>query len=59
MERGWIAPPRPATEALGWPRIQAMNAPLAIDANTIACQWDGKPVDYGAIVGHFVDADGL
>jgi hypothetical protein len=33
--------------------------PLAIDADTIACQWDGKPVDYGTIVGHFVVADGL
>jgi hypothetical protein len=36
-----------------------VNEPLAIDANTIACQWDGKPVDYGAIVGHLVTADGL
>jgi len=50
-------PPRPAPEDLGWPRIQAMNDPLAIDADTIACQWDGKPVDYGAIVGHLVVAD--
>ncbi len=45
------APPRPAVADLGWPRIQAMNEPLAINADTIACQWDGKPVDYGAIVG--------
>jgi len=52
-------PPRPAAEDLGWPRIQAMNDPLAISADTIACQWDGKPVDYGTIVGHFVVADGL
>jgi len=36
-----------------------MNDPFAIDANTIACQWDGKPVDYGAIVGHLLVADGL
>jgi hypothetical protein len=43
-------PPRPAAEDLGWPRIQAMNDPLAMDADTIACQWDGKPVDYGTIV---------
>ena len=52
-------PPRPAAEDLGWPRIQAMNDPLAIDADTIACQWDGKLVDYGTIVGHLVVADGL
>jgi len=52
-------PQRPAAEDLGWPRIHAMNDPLAIDADTIACQWDGKPVDYGTIVGHFVVADGL
>jgi len=52
-------PPRPAATDLGWPRIRAMNDPLAIDADTIACQWDGKPVDYGAIVGHLVVADGL
>jgi len=51
-------PPHPVAEGLGWPRIQAMNDPLAIDANTIACQWDGKPVDYGTIVGHLVVADG-
>jgi hypothetical protein len=44
---------------LGWPRIRAMNEPLAIDADTIACEWDGRPPDYGAIVGHFVVADGL
>jgi hypothetical protein len=44
---------------LGWPRIRAVNEPLAIDADTIACEWDGKPVDYGAIVGLLVAADGL
>ena len=44
---------------LGWPRIRAVNEPLAIDAETIACGWDGTPVDYGAIVGHLVVADGL
>jgi hypothetical protein len=51
------APPRPALVELGWPRIRAINEPLAIDAGTIACGWDGKPVDYGAIVGHLVVAD--
>jgi hypothetical protein len=44
---------------LGWPRIRAMNEPLAIDADTIACEWDDNPVDYGAIVGHLVVAGGL
>jgi hypothetical protein len=44
---------------LGWPRIRAANQPLGIDADTIACEWDGKPVDHGAIVGHLVTADGL
>jgi len=44
---------------LGWPRIRAANASLAIDAETIACEWDGKPADYGAIVGHLVACDGL
>ena len=52
-------PPRPEGADLAWPRIQELNEPLAIDASTIACQWDGKPVDYGAIVGHLVVADGL
>jgi len=52
-------PAPPETEELGWSRIWAQNAPLAIDAATIACEWDGGPVDYGAIVGQLVDADGL
>ena len=52
-------PERSVMEDLGWPRIRAVNEPLAIDADTIACEWDGNPVDYGAIVGHFVVADRL
>jgi Domain of unknown function (DUF222)/HNH endonuclease len=52
-------PACPKTVDLGWPRIHAENAPLEIDAETIACEWDGKPVNYGAIVGHLVVADGL
>ena len=44
---------------LGWPRIRAMNEPLEIDAETIACEWDGSPADYGAIVGHLVVVDEL
>jgi hypothetical protein len=54
------AVPAPAVAAdLGWPRIRAANASLAIDAETIACEWDGTPADYGAIVGHLVACDGL
>jgi len=59
---GWLVPAvpsRPTVSDLGWPWIRAVNAPLAIDANTIACEWDGKPVDYGAIVGHLVTVDRL
>jgi hypothetical protein len=52
-------PLRPTAADLGWPRIRAMNEPLEIDACTIACGWDGRPADYGAIVGHLVAADGL
>jgi hypothetical protein len=52
-------PARPAVTDLGWPRIRAMNAPLEIDADTVACGWDGRPADYGAIIGHLVAADGL
>jgi hypothetical protein len=52
-------PARPAVADLGWPRIREVNEPLAIDAETIACGWDGTPVDYGAIVGHLVVVDGL
>lgn len=52
-------PERPAVADLGWPWIRAANEPLAIDAETIACEWDGTRVDYGAIVGHLVTADGL
>ena len=44
---------------LGWPAIRAVNESLAIDADTIACEWDGTPVDYGTIVGHLATADGL
>jgi hypothetical protein len=52
-------PARPAPADLGWPWIRAVNAPLAIDAATIACEWDGTPVDYGAVVGYLAVADGL
>ena len=52
-------PGRPTVTDLGWPQIRAVNEPLAIDADTIACEWDGRPVDYGAIVGHLVVVDDL
>jgi len=52
--------PSPAGVAdLGWPAIRAVNASLAIDAETIACELDGRPVDYGTIVGHLATVDGL
>jgi len=44
---------------LGWPAIRAVNESLAIDAETIACEWDGRPVDYGTIVGYLATVDGL
>src|ERR1044071_2270866 len=43
----------------GWPQIRAANAPLQIDADTIAGPWHGTPVDYGRIVGHLCAVDGL
>lgn len=52
-------PSRPVAADLGWPRIHAMNEALAIDASTVACEWDGRHVDYGALVGHLANADGL
>ena len=55
-----VAPAPAATgPELGWPRIRAMNAALAIDANTIACGWDGNRVDYGTLVGQLATVDGL
>ena len=53
------SPERPVTARVGWERIREANAGLAIDAETIACEWDGRPVHYGDIIGHLVVADGL
>jgi hypothetical protein len=53
------APAAVAVADLGWPKIRAANAALAIDAATIAGPWDGTPVDYGRIVGHLAAADGI
>ena len=52
-------PERPVASDIGWPHIRAANDGLGIDADTIACEWDGNGVDYGRIVGHFVTVDGL
>jgi hypothetical protein len=60
--RGRLVTTVPATPTWtdpGWPRIRAANEMLAIDADTIACGWDGSRVDYGRMVGHLVVADGL
>ncbi|HEX2689720.1 MAG TPA: DUF222 domain-containing protein, partial [Kofleriaceae bacterium] len=42
-------PPPVAWTDLGWPRMRAANEALAIDATTIACGWDGSPIDYGMV----------
>jgi hypothetical protein len=51
-------PDGPVIADLGWPRIRAANAPLAITADTIACEWDGSPADHGEIVRYLLAADG-
>jgi hypothetical protein len=52
-------PPPHAWTDLGWPRMRAANEALAIDAETIACGWNGSPIDYGMVVEDLVVADGL
>jgi len=52
-------PARPETAGVGWQRIRAANASLAIDASTVACGWDGTTADYGTMVGHLLAADGI
>jgi hypothetical protein len=54
-----VVPARPTAPDLGWPRIRAANEPLAIDADTIACEWDGTPMRYGTVVDQLVVAGGL
>jgi hypothetical protein len=39
--------------------MRAANEALGINANTIACGWDGSPIDYGMVLGDLVAADGL
>jgi hypothetical protein len=52
-------PARPTAPDLGWPMIRAANEALAIDADTIACEWDGTPMPYGTVIGQLVVVDGL
>jgi hypothetical protein len=51
--------PAEAIQDLGWPRMRAANEALGIDANTIACGWDGSRIDYGMVIHDLVVADGL
>jgi len=53
------APARPAPLDLGWPRIRAANEALAIDSDTIACEWDGTSMPYATMIDQLVVADGL
>jgi hypothetical protein len=50
---------RPAAPDLGWPKIRAANEALEIDAESIACEWDGTPMRYGTVVDQLVTIDGL
>jgi hypothetical protein len=52
-------PTPPKALDLGWPHLRAANAALAIDADTIACEWDGTQVDYGAVVSGLATVDRL
>ena len=52
-------PPPVAWTDLGCPRMRAANEALSIDANTIACGWDGSRIDYGMVIHDLVVADGL
>ena len=52
-------PARDPGPELGWPQLRAANEPLAIDAETIACEWDGSPVDYARVIDELVVVDGL
>jgi hypothetical protein len=52
-------PTRPTTPDLGWPTIREANEALEIDADSIACEWDGTPMRYGTVVDQLVTIDGL
>ena len=55
----WAPPRSYAWTELGWPRMRAAHEVLAIDANKIACGWDGSPIDDGMVLEDLVVADGL
>jgi hypothetical protein len=60
--RGRIVPAVPerySAADLGWPRIRAANAGLGISAETIACEWNGKPMPYANVVDQLVTTDKL
>jgi hypothetical protein len=44
---------------LSWARFIEPHEPLEITADTIACEWDGRPVRYGWVIDDLVRADGL
>jgi hypothetical protein len=52
-------PARPAAPDLGWPTIREANEALRIDADSIACEWDGTPMRYSTVVDQLVTIDGL
>jgi hypothetical protein len=60
--RGRIVPAVPERHSasdLGWPSIRAANAGLGINAETIACEWSGKPMPYANVVDQLVTVDEL
>jgi hypothetical protein len=52
-------PAAPQLPDLGWPALLDRNTDLEITAETAACLWDGRPVDYGAVIDELVRVDGL
>jgi Domain of unknown function (DUF222)/HNH endonuclease len=54
-----VTPARLESPDLGWPHILAENEALAIDAETIACDWDGRDVPYARMIGTLVSVDRL
>jgi hypothetical protein len=52
-------PAPPTLPDLGWPTIQAANEALEIDGDTLACERDGSPMRYSAVVDQLVVVDGL
>jgi hypothetical protein len=50
-------PPRIQGPDLGWPALQAINAPLAITETTNQPGWTGEAIPYHNIVGHLSRAD--